>query len=198
MSENPIAISNLNDFIFCPVSIYFHTLEAEENILSQDIAQINGSHSHRNSDRAAYSTKKSMLQGISVYCQKYNLCGKIDVFDTEKGILTERKKNIKTVYDGYIFQIYAQYFSLMEMGYEVKKLQLYSMDTNKVYNIELPENHPEMLHKFMKLINDINTFSFSGFKQTNAEKCNHCIYEPLCSFSIRTIKKGSESSVYRT
>ena len=24
MSENPIAITSLNDFVFCPVSIYFH------------------------------------------------------------------------------------------------------------------------------------------------------------------------------
>lgn len=66
MSENPISISNLNDFIFCPVSIYFHALENEENILSQDTAQINGSYSHRNSDNAVHSTKKNVLQGISV------------------------------------------------------------------------------------------------------------------------------------
>lgn len=195
MSENPISVSSLNDFIFCPVSIYFHMLESTENILSQDTAQINGTHSHKNSDTAAYSTKKSMLQGISVYCMKYNLCGKIDVFDADKGILTERKKNIKTVYDGYVFQLYAQYFSLTEMGYNVKKIRLYSMDTNKTYDIDLPENNPDMMNKFIKLLDDVNTFSFENFRQTNMEKCNNCIYEPLCSFSL---KKGSEYSVYRT
>lgn len=195
MSENPIAISSLNDFIFCPVSIYFHMLETEENILFQDTAQINGTHSHKSSDTATYSTKKSMLQGVSVYCQKYNLCGKIDVFDADSGILTERKKNIKTVYDGYIFQLYAQYFSLSEMGYDVKKIRLYSMDTNKTYDIEMPENDVEMLDKFLNLLTEINTFSFENFKQTNSKKCDNCIYEPLCSFSL---KKGSECSVYRT
>ena len=66
-----------------------------------------------------------MLQGVSVYCEKYNLVGKIDVFDEKTGILTERKKKIKTVYDGYIYQIYAQYFSLIEMGYKVNELRLY-------------------------------------------------------------------------
>ena len=40
-----------------------------------------------------------MLQGIPVYCEKYNLIGKIDTFDSVKGILTERKKKIKMVYD---------------------------------------------------------------------------------------------------
>lgn len=195
MSENPISISSLNDFIFCPVSIYFHMLEREENILFQDTAQINGTYAHRNSDTAAYSTKKSMLQGVSVYCRKYNLCGKIDVFDMDKGILTERKKKIKTIYDGYIFQLYAQYFSLTEMGYDVKKIRLYSMDTNKTYDIDLPDNNPIMRDKFKKLLIDVNAFSFDNFKQTNVEKCNNCIYEPLCSFSI---KKGGKYNVYRT
>lgn len=195
MSENPIAISTLNDFIFCPVSIYFHTLDEEENILSQDIAQINGSHSHRNSDLAVYSTKKSILQGISVYCEEYGLCGKIDVFDTEKSILTERKKKIKAIYDGYVFQMYAQYFALTEMGYDVKKLKLYSMDTNKGYDIDLPEKNQEMSEKFTKLITDMKNFSFDNFKQSNEEKCNNCIYEPLCCFSI---KKGDGGAVYHT
>jgi CRISPR-associated exonuclease Cas4 len=68
MSENPIIISNLNDFIFCPVSIYFHTLEEDEDkVLNQDSFQLNGSAAHEKSDSAAYSTKKSMLQGAAVY-----------------------------------------------------------------------------------------------------------------------------------
>lgn len=190
MSENPILISNLNDFMFCPVSIYFHTLETEENILFQETAQINGTYAHKNSDNAAYSTKKCMLQGVSVYCEKYNLCGKIDVFDMDRGILTERKKNIKNIYDGYVFQVYAQYFSLQEMGYTVQQIRLYSMDTNKVYNIELPENNPVMFEKFTKIIENIRVFDFNNFKQTNVEKCNKCIYEQLCCFSI---KNGGDS-----
>lgn len=100
MSENPILISNLNDFVFCPVSIFFHALdEDKEEILMQDPVQLNGSAAHEKVDSAAYSTRKSMLQGIPVYCEKYNLIGKIDTFDSVKGILTERKKKIKMVYD---------------------------------------------------------------------------------------------------
>ena len=41
---------------------------------------------HEKVDSAAYSTRKSMLQGIPVYCEKYNLIGKIDTFDSVKGI----------------------------------------------------------------------------------------------------------------
>lgn len=67
MSEQPLAISQLNDFIFCPVSIFFHSLETEENIIVQDSFQLNGTNAHKHSDSAAYSTDKSMLQGVSEF-----------------------------------------------------------------------------------------------------------------------------------
>ncbi len=185
MSEYPISISNLNDFVFCPVSIYFHSVESDtEKLTYQDSFQINGTAAHEKSDTGAYSSKKDMLQGISVYCERYNLIGKIDTFDAENGILTERKKKIKQIFDGYVFQLYAQYFALCEMGYEVSEIRLYSMDDNKTYKIEKPEEAPEMLGKFEKLMSDLESFEFESFVQTNPLKCNMCIYEPLCSFSV--------------
>lgn len=136
-----------------------------------------------------------MLQGVSVYCEEYNLLGKIDTFDVETGILTERKKKITTIYDGYVFQVYAQYFALSEMGYNVNEIRLYSMEDNKVYPIENPYENIIMFEKFKKVLDDINTFSFNGFVQTNILKCERCIYELLCSFSLL---KGDVKSVYRT
>lgn len=67
MSEQPLAISQLNDFIFCPVSIFFHSLETKENIMVQDSFQLNGTNAHKHSDSAAYSTEKSVLQGASEF-----------------------------------------------------------------------------------------------------------------------------------
>ena len=195
MSENPILISNLNDFIFCPVSIYFHSLDAEDVMLTQSEDQLNGSKAHEKVDSAEYSLKKTILQAVSVYCEKYGLIGKIDVFDCDKHILTERKKKITTIYDGYVFQLYAQYFALIEMGYMVDQIKLYSMDDNKSYDIALPENDSEMLKKFEKLMGDMKSFSFDTFTQKNVSKCEKCIYEQLCSFSLL---KGDVKSVYRT
>ncbi len=190
MSETPLIISNLNDFIFCPVSIYFHSLDNENGILNKDSYQLNGTDAHKNSDFATYSTKRSMLQEIGVYCEKYNIVGKIDTFDTKTGMLTERKKKITQIYDGYVFQLYAQYFSLTEMGYTVSKLNLYSMDDNKVYNVILPEKDVDMFEKFENLISEINAFSFDDFIQDNVFKCRKCIYEPLCSYSCLKGEKG--------
>lgn len=63
MSEEPISISNLNDFIFCPVSIYFHSLESdEENLLGQDSFQLNGTAAHEKSYSGKYSSRYFVLK----------------------------------------------------------------------------------------------------------------------------------------
>ena len=168
MGEHPIAIANLNDFIFCPVSIYFHALDAEADvILFQDTVQLNGTFAHKSIYDATYSTRKDVLQGMAVYSEQYNLSGKIDIFDIQQGRLTERKKKIKTIYDGYVFQLYAQYFCLQEMGYDVKEMRLYSISDNKTYQIALPSDNPPMFQKFIQLLKAIDEFNFTTFQQEN-------------------------------
>ncbi len=183
--ENPIAISKLNDFIFCPVSIYFHDLDIEtEKMTYQSACQLNGTAAHETIDSKRYSSKKNVLQGIDVYCEKYNIYGKIDIFDDEKGILTERKKKILKIYDGYIYQLYGEYFCLVEMGYKINELRLYSMSDNKVYPIALPQYNSKYFEGFIKVIKDIDEFELSNYIPSSRLKCENCIYEELCSFSL--------------
>lgn len=185
MGEDFIIISWLNDFIFCPVSIYFHQLYGEKDTtLYQTTDQLNGTKAHRTVDSGTYSTSKAILQGISVICLQYRLLGKIDYFNVDTGILTERKKHITKIYDGYIFQLYGQYFSLKEMGYQVNKIRFHSMDDNKIHNIDLPENNAEMLTKFENTIKAIRSFSMESFQQVNQKKCQRCIYEPICDRAL--------------
>lgn len=184
MSENPLNITTLNDFIFCPASIYFHQVEADtERFTYQSSFQLNGTAKHEAIDESRYSSRNDILQGIQVYSEKYGLIGKIDVFDVSNGILTERKKKVSQIFDGYIFQVYAQFFALEEQGFHVNEIRIYSMDDNVVYPIALPNDDLEMLNKFESTINAVNNFSLNEFKQSNPLKCERCIYEPLCSFS---------------
>lgn len=184
MSENPLNNTTLNDFIFCPASIYFHQIEAEtERFTYQSSFQLNGTAKHEAVDESRYSSRKDVLQGMQVYSEKYGLIGKIDVFDVSKGILTERKKKVSQIFDGYIFQVYAQFFALEEQGYHVNEIRIYSMDDNIVYPVTLPNEDIEMLKKFESTIHAVKNFSLYGFKQDNPLKCESCIYEPLCSFS---------------
>lgn len=124
------------------------------------------------------------MQAIPVYSEKYNLIGNIDMFNLNTGELVERKKHVTKIYDGYIFQLYAQYYCLCEMGYDVKSLKIYSYDDNKNYKIDLPENNKEMKDKFDKLITDINNFDPSDYRQNNYFKCQNCIYFDSCDRGI--------------
>ncbi len=183
--EDYIRITQLNDFIFCPMSIYFHNLyEDHERLTYQRTDQIKGTNAHESVDGKTYTTSSQVLMGLEVYCEEYRLAGKIDTFFVQEGILRERKKKIKSIYDGYVFQLYGQYFAMKEMGYKVNRLQLYSMDDNKVYPIPRPQEDPVMFEKFCTLLRDFQEFSMDAFVQTNGEKCRHCIYEPACDRAV--------------
>ncbi len=183
--ESYLPISFLNDFVFCPRSIYFHQLYGKFNSrLYHESAQVKGLAAHLAIDQGSYSSANNILQGIEVYCQKLNIGGKIDTYDIKSGILRERKKKIKVIYDGYVFQIYAQYFALQEMGYEVKALVLYSMDDNCSYPIAKPEENSVMLDKFNQLIISIREFSLDSPFIANSSKCKRCIYAHLCDHAL--------------
>lgn len=185
--EDLILISNLNDFIFCPASIYFHGLYGNADKLTyQSEYQINGTKAHENVDAGKYSTRKNIITALEVFSQEYGLVGKIDIYDRDKKILIERKKHVNVVYDGYVFQLYAQYFSMLEMGYEVEKLRIHSIDDNKNYDVLLPDENTEMLEKFQALIKKMRTFDLMNFCQINVEKCKKCIYEDACDRSLIT------------
>ena len=179
--EPCISISFLNDFIFCPRSIYFHQIYKtfDTAVYHRDI-QTKGRIAHLNIDNKKYSTKKDILQGFPVYSAQYSLFGKIDLFDQKSGELIERKKRIKKVYDGFVFQIYAQYYCLTEMGYSVKKLRLHSLDNNKGYPILLPKDDQKMNQKFNNLLQQIKDFNLEQEFLPNINKCKKCIYKSLC------------------
>lgn len=179
--DDVILLSNLNDFIFCPASIYFHNLYGGRDKLSyQKTDQINGANAHKASDESRYSTRKSIITALEVYSEEYGIVGKIDVYDAQNGTLTERKKKIRQIYEGYVFQLYGQCHAMREMGYDVQQLFLYSMDDNKKYSIPLPECDASMQERFEKTIFDMRTFDMEHFIQKNPKKCQRCIYEPAC------------------
>lgn len=183
--EEIILISYLNDFIFCPISIYFHKLYGGlDKTLYQTSYQINGTNAHKSIDSKSYSSRKDILQSLEVYSAEFGIQGKIDVFNIATKTLTERKNKISNIYDGYVFQLYAQYYALTEMGCEVQYLRFHSMVDNKNYPIALPKDDPDMDMKFRSLIKDMHNFDEDNFTQTNSKKCANCIYEPACDRSL--------------
>jgi len=180
MIDDYIPITWLNDYIFCPYSIYLHNVYAnvdEKNY--HEVVQTVGKANHSSVDKQNYSTKKSDIIGIDVYCEKYGLSGKIDIFHQDKMLLVERKTLVKTIYDGYRYQLYAQYFGLIEGGYTVEKLCIHSLKDNKRYEIEIPNG--EWLEKFEKVVENVRNYSPDVLEIIpNINKCRFCIYRNLC------------------
>lgn len=99
MEEDYILISALNDFIFCPYSIYLHNVyENTDESLFHATPQTRGRIAHEAVDEKRSSTRKDVLQALPVYSERYGLMGKIDAYNIEKKYLVERKYQIRQCY----------------------------------------------------------------------------------------------------
>lgn len=178
--EAYIPITWLNDFIFCPYSIYLHnTYASTHSDQYQSSSQTKGLQAHHSIDANAYSTKADDVVGIDVYCEQYNLVGKIDIYHRDKKTLIERKRKIKVIYDGYRYQLYAQYFALIEMGYSVEKIGFYSKMDNRRHMVDLPQG--EWLQKFESTLQALLDYDpMKAIANINPQKCQYCIYRHLC------------------
>lgn len=178
--ESYIQISKINDFIFCPRSVYLHSIyEPFSQQIYHSACQTAGKIKHEAIDEGRYSNQKKYLLGKEVFSEKYNLCGKIDIYDAEEKALIERKNKIRNIYDGYKYQLYAQKLCLEEMGYKVDKLILHSLSDNRRYFLPLPNS--EELSNFTDLLNKMQSAPAESFNiLNNPAKCQRCIYKPLC------------------
>lgn len=177
--ESYIPISTINDFVFCPRSIYFNKLYQRYNeSMYHETAQKEGKIVHESIDQKKYSSEKKWITSLDVYSQKYGLCGKIDMLNTDTHTLIERKNKILKIYDGYKYQLWAQMFCLQEMGYTVEKLYLHSLSDNKRTEIEKPKWYE--LERFEKIIEKMHTYNIFDSFVPNPNKCDKCIYRELC------------------
>ena len=183
-----IPISELNDFVFCPYSIYLHHvyMEADEGLYHAK-PQINGKIAHETSDEKRYSTRKTVITAMSVASNTLGLIGKIDIYKQDTGQLIERKYRIPKIYRGQLYQLWGEYYCMSEMGYKINELAFHEISTHKSISIPLPNGND--LNELKQVIQLFKTFRPDSPIPTNANKCKHCIYNNLCD-------KTSESNVY--
>lgn len=179
--ESYIQISKINDYLFCPRSVYLHSIyEGFDKSSYHSYYQTAGTFAHKTIEQDTYSSRKRYLVGIPVYSDKYEIAGKIDIYDREKCILIERKKHVQHIYDGQRYQLYAQMLCMKEMEYPIKGLLIHSLDDNKRQVIDLP-NETEFA-MFLNVIEEMKDSENPEYQclQTNLKKCANCIYQPLC------------------
>lgn len=173
-----LPISYLNDFVFCPYSIYLHQVfdNSVEELYSAKPQQ-RGKSAHGTVDSSKI-TKSKVLNSIYVISNEFGIYGKIDQLFLKDQKLVERKYYIKKIYRGYYYQIWAQYFALLEMGFEVRSLFFHSMKDNNRIEIDLPNENDKI--ELKKHIKKIANFNFEDTFIVNPEKCKRCIYASLC------------------
>lgn len=178
MPDDYIQISKINDFLYCPKSLYLHLMyENFDESLFHAQAQVKGRLNHKSIDEDTYSTAKRYIVGKEVYSEKYKIMGKIDIYDTKTKTLIERKTKVKQIFEGYKYQLYAQYFCLKEMGYEVNRLIIRSLEDNKNYDIPIPVGEDEQ--KFKYLVDKIWSFNPKTLLTHRCPKCDKSIYGVL-------------------
>ena len=178
--ETYLMITQINDFTFCPRSIYFH--DVYRNSVGEDayhaVPQKVGRASHKAIDEGSYSSRKDVLTGAMVYSSRYGLMGRIDIFYVQTGLLVERKYSVTAVWPGFRYQLYAQSAALLEMGYTVRALRIHSAKDNKNYDVQMPGEAEKK--EFEELLYRIRHFSLSDQFTVNPKKCRSCIYRELC------------------
>lgn len=182
--DDYIPISFLNDYIFCPYSIYLHNvyMESDEDIYHA-IPQVRGKIAHEATDRKTYSTRKKDIMALQVCSEELGIYGVIDLYKADQLMLIERKYQLKSIYRGQLYQLWAQYYCMIEMGYKIDKLAFYETSTNKLFPIARPGAQEKA-----ELVDFIHSFKHYTLGQpitVNVNKCSHCIYCNLCDKTIQ-------------
>lgn len=144
--------------------------------------QRQGRIAHEAVDTKSVSSRRNVIMAMPVYSTKYGLMGKIDVYYKDEKKLVERKYQLKQIFQGHIYQLWAQFFCLREMGYEVEKLAFYESSTNKSTVVPLPTDDDE--YKFCQFINEFRSYNPLDEMVLNPKKCTHCIYCNMCDKTI--------------
>ena len=177
-----IPISNLNDFLFCPYSIYLHGIYqgAEEQAVKATV-QNEGTRAHKEKEKTAEGAK---LVSLPVLSEKLGVFGIIDKYDPASGILTEYKNHLDRVFEGQIIQLQCQALCLSEMGYHVTELRLFDIFKGTAVDIGFPNGKDR--RRITELIEEYRGWSPEREIQVNPAKCRKCIYCALCEKSEMT------------
>ena len=150
--------------------------------------QTRGKIAHEATDNKTSSNRQSDLLSLPVYSTRYKLMGKVDMYRKREKLLIERKYQLNNIYQGQIYQLWAQYFCLLEMGYEVEQIAFYEISTNKMISVSLPNEND--IRQFTAFIERFHQFNPADTIPVNPHKCKHCIYCNLCD-------KTEEENVYQ-
>lgn len=178
-----VAFSQLNDFLFCPHSLYIHECyRPYSTALYHDQPQVAGKLTHETIDQNNYN-KRDWITGMWLCSPLLRICGRADLFNPKTGELVERKRLIRRIYLGQLMQIWAQWYCLEEMCYPVRCLAIHSLADNTRYPLDPPT--PIQKESLCNLVGHIFAYDpHHSPPAANPAKCAFCIYAHLCPYAF--------------
>lgn len=162
-------------------------METDESLFHA-VPQTRGKAAHETIDQKTASHSADDILALPIYSENYGLMGKIDVYRKKSKKLIERKFQLKQIFQGHIYQLWAQMFCLLEMGYEVESLAFYEISTKKEIPVALPTEEDKI--QFAEFIKTFKAYNPATSPiNINKNKCQHCVYCNLCD-------KVQEDNVY--
>ena len=152
-------------------------MESDENIFHAS-PQVRGRLAHAATDNNTYSSRSSDITSLSVCSDELGIMGKIDLYRKDKKILIERKYLLKQIYRGQMYQLWAEYFCMVEMGYEIEKLAFYETSTNRMISVDIPGYREKS--ELLNFICRFRNYSPELPITLNHNKCIHCVYCNMC------------------
>lgn len=140
--------------------------------------QTKGRIAHETIDTKKASNRADDLQSLPVLSEEFGLMGKIDIYKGKERKLIERKYQLRNIYQGQIYQLWAQYLCMREMGYNLESLAFYEISTNKMIPVDLPSDN--QIVEFKQFLDTYRNYDPSQPLHVNENKCKHCVYCNLC------------------
>jgi len=145
------------------------------------IPQIIGKNAHKTVDEKK-ATQAYLIESLPIISHEMGLTGKIDVYNKNNATLIERKYNLKQIFQGQIYQLWAQFFCMTEMGYTINHLRFYEISTHKTTEIPIPTTADKA--KFTLFLSNFRNYNPRKTFEPNPNKCLRCIYCNLCDKTI--------------
>ena len=177
-----VSFSELNDFLFCPQSLYLHTLYKNyKSNIYHDTPQADGKAAHETIDQNTYN-RAGWETGVWLCSPSHMIYGRCDLYNPSTGELVERKRTIKKVYEGQRMQAWAQAICLMDMQRSVTSITLHSLTDNVRHKLPIPDDL--ITSRVNLLVQEIQAYKANYNANVSVSvsdtRCRRCIYAPLC------------------
>lgn len=81
------------------------------------------------------SSRSCDILSLPVCSNSLGLYGVIDLYRGNTATLIERKLRLNHIFRWQLYQLWGQYFCMIEMGYEVNAIAFYEISTNKILHL---------------------------------------------------------------